>query len=59
MIKGDGPIQGITVEADAKGNVKGYPHVPVVDIPKKENGKLDVSGAIGNALMIVKKSIWS
>jgi molecular chaperone Hsp33 len=57
MIKGDGPIQGITVEADAKGNVKGYPHVPVVDIPKKENGKLDVSGAIGNALMIVKKDI--
>ena len=57
MIKGDGPIQGITVEADAKGNVKGYAYVPVVDIPKKENGKLDVSGAIGNALMIVKKDI--
>lgn len=57
MIKGDGPIQGITVEADAKGNVKGYAYVPNVDIPKKENGKLDVSGAIGNALMIVSKDI--
>ncbi|MDA3734157.1 Hsp33 family molecular chaperone HslO [Niameybacter massiliensis] len=57
MIKGDGPIQGITVEADAKGNVKGYPHQAIVDIPKKENGKLDVSGAIGNAVMTVIKDI--
>lgn len=57
MIKGDGPIQGITVEADAQGNVKGYPYVSVVDIPKKENGKLDVSGAIGNAVMTVVKDI--
>ncbi|MEF9960427.1 MAG: Hsp33 family molecular chaperone HslO [Niameybacter sp.] len=57
MIRGDGPIQGITVEADAKGNVKGYPHQAVVDIPQKENGKLDVSGAIGNAVMTVTKDI--
>lgn len=57
MIKGDGPVQGITVEADAKGNVKGYPYVPMVDIPNKENGKLDVSGAIGNAVMTVVKDI--
>ena len=57
MIKGDGPIQGITVEADAKGNVKGYPHQAIVDIPKKENGKLDVSGAIGNAIMTVIKDM--
>ena len=56
-INGDGPIQGITVEADAKGNVKGYPYVAVVDIPNKENGKLDVSGAIGNAVMTVSKDI--
>lgn len=57
MIKGDGPIQGITVEADAMGNVKGYPHQAIVDIPKKENGKLDVSGAIGNAVMTVIKDM--
>lgn len=56
-INGDGPIQGITVEADAKGNVKGYPYVSIVDIPNKENGKLDVSGAIGNAVMTVVKDI--
>ncbi|MGL6174578.1 MAG: Hsp33 family molecular chaperone HslO [Cellulosilyticaceae bacterium] len=56
-IKGDGPIQGIVVEADAMGHVKGYPYQPIVDIPKAENGKLDVRSAIGNALMIVMKDI--
>ena len=56
-IKGDGPIQGIVVEADAKGNVKGYPYVPVVDLPLNEKGKLDVRKAIGNAVMIVTKDI--
>lgn len=24
MMKGDGPINGVTVTADSKGNVKGY-----------------------------------
>lgn len=56
-IKGDGPIQGIVVEADGKGNVKGYSYQPQVEIPLKENGKLDVSGAIGNAVMTVCKDI--
>lgn len=56
-IRGDGPIQGITAEADARGNVKGYVHVPNVEIPNKPNGKLDVSGAIGNAVMTVLKDI--
>lgn len=56
-IKGDGPIQGIVVEADAQGNVKGYPYVPVVDMPLAENGKLDVRNAIGNAVMTVVKDI--
>ncbi|MHC1750056.1 MAG: Hsp33 family molecular chaperone HslO [Cellulosilyticaceae bacterium] len=56
-IKGDGPIQGIVVEADAKGNVKGYPYVSVVDIPLNEMGKLDVRNAIGNAVMTVVKDI--
>lgn len=57
VIKGDGPIGGIVVEADAKGNVKGYPYNPQADIPNKPNGKLDVSGIIGNAVMTVMKDI--
>ena len=33
QMKGDGPIDGITVTADSKGNVKGYPGNPNVIIP--------------------------
>ncbi len=57
IIKGDGPIGGIIVEADGTGNVKGYPYHAQVDIPNKPNGKLDVSGAIGNAVMTVIKDL--
>ncbi len=56
-IRGDGPVQGIFVEANAKGEVKGYPVQPVVDLPLNEKGKLDVRTAIGNAVMTVTKDI--
>ena len=38
-----GPIGGMTVTADSKGEVKGYVHNPDVMLPPK-NGKLDVGG---------------
>lgn len=57
MIKGDGPVQGITVTSDSKGYVKGYAVDPTVDIPLKSNGKLDVSGAIGNGQLTVIKDM--
>lgn len=56
-IRGDGPIKGLIAEADAFGNVKGYAYEPHVDIPLNAYGKLDVSGAIGNAAMTVMKDI--
>ncbi|MCR4686038.1 MAG: Hsp33 family molecular chaperone HslO [Lachnospiraceae bacterium] len=46
LIKGEGPINGITVTADSHGTVKGYVNNPNVIIPAKSNGKLDVSGSI-------------
>ncbi len=53
--KGDGPMKSILATGTSKGYVKGYPQVPIVDIPLKPNGKLDVSGAIGyGTLSIVK-----
>lgn len=52
-IKGDGPIQGITVTADAHGNVKGYADNPHVLIPANAKGKLDVSGAVGHGFLQV------
>lgn len=56
-IRGDGPAKGLTVTADSKGNVKGYCFENAVEIPLKENGKLDVSGAIGNGELTVIKDM--
>lgn len=52
-IQGDGPIRGITVTADARGNVKGYVDNPQVLIPANAKGKLDVSGAVGRGFLQV------
>ena len=57
QVKGDGPMRGLTVTADAKGNVKGYPYVPDVVLPAKARGKLDVGGAIGAGSMCVIKDM--
>ena len=40
-IEGDGPIGGLTVTADSKGDVKGYAYNPEVMLPPNEKGKLD------------------
>ncbi|OOB77305.1 MAG: heat-shock protein Hsp33 [Epulopiscium sp. Nele67-Bin002] len=55
LIKGDGPIGGIIVEANGMGDAKGYVYNPDVELPKNSKGMLDVSGAIGNAIMTVTK----
>ena len=52
-ITGDGPAKSVTVTADAKSNVKGLIYNNAVDIPLKENGHLDVGGAIGKGLLTV------
>lgn len=46
-IDGGGPTGAITAIADSRGFVRGYAVNPIVEIPLKENGKLDVSGAVG------------
>ena len=47
QIKGNGPIGIMLVTSDNKPNIKGYIANPVVDLPLNEDGKLDVSGAVG------------
>lgn len=54
-IQGDGPIEGLTVTADAEANVKGYVFNPGVMLPPTENGKLDVGGALGVGVLSVIK----
>lgn len=55
-VAGNGPAGSIIAAADSKGNVRGYAVNPVVEIPLKENGKLDVSGAVGKtgSLYVIK-----
>ena len=68
MMKGDkdvltlriqcsGPAKGITVTADAHGNVKGFVANPDVDLPPNALGKLDVGGAIGEGDLYISKDI--
>lgn len=57
QIKGDGPIGGLTVTADSKGNVKGYVEHPEVMLPPNAHGKLDVAGALGIGLISVIKDM--
>ena len=57
QVKGDGPMRGLTVTADAKGCVKGYPIVPDVIVPANALGKLDVGGAIGKGTLYVIKDM--
>ena len=56
QVTGDGPIGGITVTANSKGDVKGYVNHPEVMIPPK-NGKLDVGGAVGQGVLSVIKDM--
>lgn len=46
-VNGGGPVGQIITVSDGRGNVRGYATNPVVEIPLKPNGKLDVSGAVG------------
>lgn len=57
QIKGRGPLKGMTVTADSRGNVKGYPEVPDVILPANEKGKLDVAGAVGPGILNVIKDM--
>ena len=56
-IEGDGPIGGLTVTADSRGNVKGYAFHPEVMLPPNAKGKLDVGGTLGIGVLSVIKDI--
>ena len=53
QIRGEGPGRGLTVTADSRGRVKGYPLVADVILPANAQGKLDVSGALGPGVLSV------
>jgi len=45
--EGNGPLKKILVEADSEGTVRGFVGVPDIDVMVREDGKLNVSGALG------------
>lgn len=53
----DGPVRGLTVNADAHANVKGAALEPQVILPPNAIGKLDVGGAIGTGILSVIKDM--
>jgi molecular chaperone Hsp33 len=57
QIKGDGPLGGIVAVSDFEGNVRGYVHNPLVDLPLNSKGKFDVAGAIGKGYLNVIKDL--
>lgn len=57
QFSGNGPMGGLVVVTDSAANVRGYVHNPDIELPLKENGKLDVGGAIGRGRLTVIKDL--
>jgi molecular chaperone Hsp33 len=55
QITGDGAIGGITTEANASGQARGYVRNPQAEAPLNENGKLDVRGVVGEGMFYVTR----
>lgn len=53
QIVGNGPIGGITAEANALGQVRGYVKNPEADAPYNENGKFNVRAVVGEGMFYV------
>ena len=56
---GKGPLRGIFVDANGKGEARGFVYHPRAHLPIRE-GKLDVGGAVGaGTLTVIRAQPWS
>lgn len=55
-INGNGPIGSLVAVSDGYGNVRGYAQKPIVELPFRVDGKLDVGTAVGRegSISVVK-----
>ncbi|MDL2218812.1 Hsp33 family molecular chaperone HslO [Ruminococcaceae bacterium OttesenSCG-928-O06] len=57
-VDGGGPAGVLVAVSDGEGNVRGYATHPVVELPLRPDGKLDVGGAVGrNGVLTVMKDL--
>lgn len=57
QIIGDGPLEQITADGDGEGNLRGYVQNPYVDLPLTEQGKLNLSAAVGKGHLWVIRDL--
>ena len=57
QFKGDGPLGSIVAVCDSSSRVRGYVVNPAADPERKQNGKLDVGGAVGKGYLNVIRDL--
>lgn len=57
QVRGNGPLGKVIVDANAKGEVRGYVDHPHTHLPLNEEGKLNVGAAVGEGSLFVTKDL--
>jgi molecular chaperone Hsp33 len=57
IVRGDGPLQGMTVVGTGAQTVRGYCYQPIVETINKRPGKLDIGQAVGQGTLTVLKDL--